>query len=657
VSDELQPTEPGIDELRQRLRELGYLDAGVDRFVLAPARRSHRPTIIALLASIRIGVLAAMLLGPAAVIGLIARVPGLITGPRDGIVAALYLGVFFGSSVSIVGFATALLASWAATRRGPVGRLVSDRVRALSIAAGIVVSAASLTYLTLWWRTANAGIDSLGSTAFALAVAVAISLTLGHAVMVTALAVALSKPTDASAVLRIPGRSWKTSLATSAAAFIGAAGLLFAVAGEPARDVTLPPLTVASNGTPVLVLAIDGFDLLFHERLLAAASANPSYVTRGDVVTPVIKEAPFTWLNIARADLAPSDSTDPARLWTTIATGVRPEMHGVTTLEPRRIAGLQGSLGAGATAHVIGAASDLLRLTRPALASNFERRVKTFWEVAEQAGLKTAVVNWWATWPAPASGGIVVSDRAIVRLNRGGLLDAELAPPDVYERLKSEWGRIRDAARSKVRSRMSQDALFGIPDHVRSTLERSAELDATISELAAEIRTHAQLDLLVVYLPGLDIAQHTLLGGAGAPPSELNVRITALERYYRFLSRLTRDTVVNAEGRAVVVTQPGRLHQGPGVMAVMGTGFASATRVSGTTLDVAPTILHALGVPLARDLDGDVLSGLFTGESLAKFPVRYVATYGHRGTIAVARNGQPLDQETIDRLRSLGYVR
>jgi hypothetical protein len=33
--------DPRVDELRQRLRSLGYLDAGVDRFVLGPARATR----------------------------------------------------------------------------------------------------------------------------------------------------------------------------------------------------------------------------------------------------------------------------------------------------------------------------------------------------------------------------------------------------------------------------------------------------------------------------------------------------------------------------------------------------------------------------------------------------------------------------------------
>ena len=100
-----------VDDLRRQLRSLGYLDAGVDRFVLAPAARHHRPLALRWLASVRIGVLAALLLGPAAAIGVAARVPGLITGARDGFVVAAYLGLLFGAACSAAAFGISLTAS------------------------------------------------------------------------------------------------------------------------------------------------------------------------------------------------------------------------------------------------------------------------------------------------------------------------------------------------------------------------------------------------------------------------------------------------------------------------------------------------------------------------------------------------------------------
>jgi len=43
-----------VDELRQRLRSMGYLDAGVNRFVLGPATDRRRPSTIRRTRAIRV---------------------------------------------------------------------------------------------------------------------------------------------------------------------------------------------------------------------------------------------------------------------------------------------------------------------------------------------------------------------------------------------------------------------------------------------------------------------------------------------------------------------------------------------------------------------------------------------------------------------------
>src|SRR5829696_2065875 len=108
-----QPREDGadaarIDDLRRQLRSLGYLDAGVDRFVLGPARETRRPAAIAALAAVRVGLIAGVLLGPAVAVGISTRLPGLVTGSRDAAVVALYLGVLFGVVVSVLTFVASI---------------------------------------------------------------------------------------------------------------------------------------------------------------------------------------------------------------------------------------------------------------------------------------------------------------------------------------------------------------------------------------------------------------------------------------------------------------------------------------------------------------------------------------------------------------------
>src|SRR5262245_4385683 len=253
------PSDPRVDELRQRLRALGYLDAGVDRFVLAPARETRGPVGLAFRASLRVGVLGSVLLGPAAAVGLGARFPGLVSGPRDAIVLATYLAVLFVAAITTFTFAVSLL-----TRRG-------------SGLIGWLTTAACLAYLTLWWRNANAGLGWSAPvwTVFALVVAVAISLLLGHAVRIAALVTTAAR-TVADATLPPARRtSWRMVAAGGLFAFAGAAVLLLVTASNDA-DVpsAAPTLTVVSHGLRVRVLAVDGIDpTLVDERQWAPASA------------------------------------------------------------------------------------------------------------------------------------------------------------------------------------------------------------------------------------------------------------------------------------------------------------------------------------------------------------------------------------------------
>lgn len=626
------PPDPRVDELRQQLRSLGYLNAGVDRFVLAPARGARSPAAIALLASLRIGLLGALLLGPAAAIGLNGRIPGLITGPRDAFVVALYLGMLFGLAIAAVSFVASLLVSFAA--RGSSGPRVARLARPLATAAGVVVTVACLVYLTFWWRTADAGSGwtSMAWTIFALAVSAVISLLLGHAVTVTAIALIVATH-EKTGFRPAAAPTWRTSIAGAVFAFAGAAVLLFISTPSVARVTDVPPLTVVSSGLRVRLFAIDGFDPAIFSRLSLPALAS---VLQGRAAT-----------------LAPEDSRDPARFWTTVATAQPPDVHGVRALETRRVAGVTGAVSRSepsALGQAIEAATDLLRLTRPAVASGSERRAKTFWEVASDAGLRTAVVNWWATWPAPADAGIVITDRATLRLDAGGKLDAEIAPESVYERLRTRWNAL------KVEASALAWQVGDMPE-----LRRSAELDALQVLLARDVGT-PQIDLVATYLPGLDLLQHVLLAPAEASapsPSSVAARLAALDRYYVYLDRLLAPMLKASQREVILVmTGPGRVQTpSPGLIALEGGPSRSAGAASARVTDVMPSVLYLLGVPMSRELRGLPILPLVSHGFAERYPVRDVATYGPPRLKQAPREGRPLDKEMLDRLRSLGYVR
>lgn len=582
--------------------------------------------------SLRIGLLAALLLGPAAAIGVASRLPGLISGPRDAIVVTLYLAAIFGAAATLASWAVSLAVRTAARNAS------ASTARRIGIFAGTLTGIASLVYLTLWWgATGGAVWSSPVRTLVALAGAVAVSLLLGHAVAVSALAL-LAREERGLEDLRAPATSWPLLLAAGGLAFLAASGLLAASAtprGSTAAEV--PDMAVVPTGQRVLVLGMDGFDRrLFEEVSSTGALPHLSRLLRhARIAEPMPREA------------------DPAAVWTTVATGVRPDEHGVTALELRRLAGVQGSVESGsrsAAIRAVGAVTDLLQLTRPSAATAIDRRHKTMWEVAADKGLNAAVVNWWATWPATGTRATVISDRAPLRLERGGAQSAEIAPAALYEPLRARWPAIVALARE-------------LASQADESVRRSAWLDAEQVLVARDPLLGAP-DLLAVYLPGLDIAQHALLqrGGEGPlPPSILAARLEILRGYYRYLDRIVGELLGEAGDDSVIVTvtHPGRVGGDARASIAISGEVASAPHGAMRTslLDVAPTTLYLLGVPISNEFAGRPLLDSLRPDFIERHPVREVASYGRYAADAPPGEGAPLDREMMERLRSLGYIR
>jgi Type I phosphodiesterase / nucleotide pyrophosphatase len=636
---------PDVDDLRARLRELGYLDGGVNRFVLRPVRGGRSLLSGAARSSLRIGLLAALLFGPSTAIALGVRLPGLVIGPRDAVVLAVYLGGLFGVGVAGLSLVATLIIGHLAARPR-IAAVRPGRGRALARAAGAFVALVCLAYMVLWWRTVNPAGTVWSSASWTwpvLAFSTALSMLLGRAVTVSTLAVA-AQGAPSARLSRLPRHSWRLTLGTAAAAFLAAAAMLFAsTRGEELPVASAPVIHPVPSGVHLTVVAVDGLDLSFLERL--AASGRVPHFAR--------------LLGGAQLVLPASDAPDPARTWTSLATGQPADVHGVTGIEGRALSGMVGTIPGGDTgmAGAFGAATDLIRLTRPTLTTGLQRRSKTFWEVASDGGLQTAVVNWWATWPAAPGRGIVLSDRATLRLERGGTLDGEINPPSLYASLKSQWPGIRGDVRRQVVA-----AFTGIDDADAAVLRGAAEQDDLAATLAGRVFPGA-LDLRTLYLSGLDIAQHNLAGGtteSGLPPSALAARVEALERYYEFLDGLLAPLVDDSRAGAVValLTDPGRAtSRGPGLLALTGGAIRIGARRSGRAADVAPTFLYLLGIPISRELPGHARLDLTDDSFASQVALRTVATYGRRIVAPRPAGSTPLDQDMLDRLRSLGYVR
>ncbi len=112
------------------------------------------------------------------------------------------------------------------------------------------------------------------------------------------------------------------------------------------------------------------------------------------------------------------------------------------------------------------------------------------------------------------------------------------------------------------------------------------------------------------------------------------------------------------EGCLRKVAGAGGDHREEGIVACYGPGTTPGGRLeSAHIMDLAPTILYVMGLPVPDDMDGRVLSELFEEELLARNPVRQCHTTEPRQEAAPDDVYSADDAEAIyQRLKAIGYV-
>ncbi len=99
-------------------------------------------------------------------------------------------------------------------------------------------------------------------------------------------------------------------------------------------------------------------------------------------------------------------------------------------------------------------------------------------------------------------------------------------------------------------------------------------------------------------------------------------------------------------------------HRMNGFLLAVGGPFRPGDRVEGArALDIAPTVLHLIGAPAGRDMEGSVLLDLFDPQWLNDHPVRYVESYGTRETTDAEAIETGADDRIREELKALGYIK
>ena len=123
--------------------------------------------------------------------------------------------------------------------------------------------------------------------------------------------------------------------------------------------------------------------------------------------------------------------------------------------------------------------------------------------------------------------------------------------------------------------------------------------------------------------------------------------------------------VASDHGHAPTLLHGGRYysqhrHGPPGILLLAGGPVRPGLTLHGAHVyDLYPTLLYLLGLPVPQDAAGKVLRDALDPAFVRAHPVRTIPTYEVLGPppgLPGVSRGSDLDQQEIEKLRSLGYL-
>ncbi len=370
-------------------------------------------------------------------------------------------------------------------------------------------------------------------------------------------------------------------------------------------------------------------------------------------------------------------------IWTSMATGKTAAKHGITWFMVDQPDG-----------------------TRVPVRST-NRKTQAIWNILAQNGLTPAVLGWWATYPAEDVGdGVIVSDalgfHGFGATARDGDPRVKTYPSELFaevdglvpteQQVSTEFvQRFVHISAEDYRDEMFDPARFPKrnpfnPIHLFQQYTVTAQGYTAIAE---KLLSERDDDLVLMYFEQVDSFSHLFM--KYAPPRREGIDEGEFERYRdvvrnwylyqdellgRVLAEIDLETtavfIVSDHGfksgerriksdQVVDVRKAHLDHEKDGIFLAAGPHIPRGGTVEGASvLDVTPTLLYYLGLPVGKDMDGKVLAGSFDAEYVRANPIRYVSTHEDGSERRLASDVVAIDSaaasEALDGLRALGYL-
>jgi predicted AlkP superfamily phosphohydrolase/phosphomutase/Tfp pilus assembly protein PilF len=337
-------------------------------------------------------------------------------------------------------------------------------------------------------------------------------------------------------------------------------------------------------------------------------------------------------------------------VWTTLATGLPPDRHGVI---------------------------DFVDPSTQRPADAVARRTPALWDIADAFGRGAEVVNWWSAWP-PVPEGAVVFD-APVTMMTSAIHPAQLG--SVTSGLTVPASTVQYAQVRRFLNVTGEEYNAARPGTPISIFRDVLAKTWTDHRVAIRLYQQQQPLLTMVGYDGTDVVNHLFAPyhppyREGVNREQFRMYWPAVANYYSEVDRLigewmkvlsddTTVIVVSAHGFEWGRSRPrvppaGRSaladHRNPGVFIAYGNHVAPSRASHPMSIyDVVPTVLSILGLPKSSEMPGSHAAWVF--RDIAPVTSVRVVSYDEFFGGRPAGVGTAIDRESYTaRLRAIGHL-
>jgi predicted AlkP superfamily phosphohydrolase/phosphomutase len=398
----------------------------------------------------------------------------------------------------------------------------------------------------------------------------------------------------------------------------------------PSVVVAPPPPAGAGRASRVIMLLLDGASLEYL-RTRATEGRLPN-------LSRLLEAGASMYLATVRP-------TQPAPVWAAAASGMYPAKNGVRSAEAYYARGDTRALYL-LPDHCLSYVLVRLGIVRAEPLTSDAWRSRPLWDILTVAGVPSGVVRWPLSFPALPTEGFMLTDRFHELLGSMAQFDARGAyPPEVLP-----------AARQSFSETDGDSA--ELPGPVDAPEASAALRDHRYSRAMRDLQARRAVQVTALRLQGVDTAGHRHYDESqpsafrDGSEAERRGRAQQLERAYAAVDREVGTAmgslapgdlllVISGFGMqrlnpakevlAYVLRDPimrGTHERAPdGFLLAYGTPVQQGRAPRGSIVDVAPTVLYFLGLPVGRDMDGFARTDLFTGAFTGERPIAFIATH------------------------------